>query len=135
MSYQLLSSPSGAMINSNGVITWTPGVSIFLVSKTFTTVVTDGGTPAMSATNSFTVDVSAPASPPTILSLAVNSGMAVVIWSSISGLTYSLEYKDRLSDTNWSLAAPAITASGVTTSGTNSIGGAVQRFYRVNLQQ
>ena len=58
LSYQLLVAPAGAVIDAQGVITWTPTESQGPSTNTFTTVVTDNGVPALSVTNSFTVTVS-----------------------------------------------------------------------------
>jgi hypothetical protein len=55
LSYQLLNAPAGAVIDANGVITWTPTEAQGPATNTITTVVSDG---ALSATNSFTVAVS-----------------------------------------------------------------------------
>jgi predicted transcriptional regulator len=57
LSYQLLNPPAGAVINSRGVITWTPTEEQGPSTNTFTTVVTDNGVPALSTTNSFIVVV------------------------------------------------------------------------------
>ncbi len=59
MTYSFLSAPSGAQIDTNGVITWTPIVSQVPSTNTFSTKVTDNGIPALSATNIFTVQVNA----------------------------------------------------------------------------
>jgi hypothetical protein len=57
LSYQLIAGPAGSAIDSSGVITWTPteaqGPGVFV----FTTVVTDSGSPNLSATNVFSVTV------------------------------------------------------------------------------
>src|SRR5206468_2303713 len=55
---------TGASIDSSGVITWTPSEAQGPSTNTFTTVVTDNGTPPLSATNSFTVTVNEVNSPP-----------------------------------------------------------------------
>jgi len=57
LSYSLLAPPSGVAIDANGIITWTPTEVQGPSTNTITTVVTDDGTPALSATNSFTVVV------------------------------------------------------------------------------
>ena len=57
LSYQLVSPPAGASISSSGVISWTPSEGQGPGLTTFTTIVTDNGTPPLSATNSFTVTV------------------------------------------------------------------------------
>src|SRR5262249_58845728 len=55
LTYQLVSSPAGASISASGVISWTPNEGQGPSTNTFTTVVTDKGTAALSATNSFPV--------------------------------------------------------------------------------
>src|SRR5262249_44072226 len=57
LSYQL-NGPPGAVIDSNGVITWTPTEAQGPGSYVITTTVTDNGVPSLSAVNSFTVTVS-----------------------------------------------------------------------------
>lgn len=61
LSYTLLSPPAGASIDANGVITYNPGVA---GNYQITTRVTDNGSPALSATNTFTVGVLTPPTPP-----------------------------------------------------------------------
>src|SRR5207248_2059005 len=57
LTYQLVSPPTGASISASGVISWTPSEAQGPSTNTFTTIVTDNGAPALSATNSFTVTV------------------------------------------------------------------------------
>src|SRR5206468_1494582 len=57
LTYQLVSPPTGATISASGVINWTPSEGQGPSTNTFTTIVTDNGTPALSATNSFTVTI------------------------------------------------------------------------------
>jgi hypothetical protein len=57
LAYALLAAPTGAVIDTNGIITWTPTEAQGPGTNTITTVVTDNGSPPMSATNSFTVIV------------------------------------------------------------------------------
>ncbi|MFO1477563.1 MAG: hypothetical protein U1F98_13045 [Verrucomicrobiota bacterium] len=57
LNYQLVNPPSGALIDTNGVITWTPTEAQGLGVYTITTIVTDDGVLALSATNSFQVTV------------------------------------------------------------------------------
>jgi hypothetical protein len=60
---------TNASISASGIITWTPTEAQGPSTNTFTTIVTDNGTPPLSATNSFTVVVnevnSAPVLPDT----------------------------------------------------------------------
>ena len=57
LNYTLQSPPAGAAISPSGVITWTPAKNQGPSTNVITTVVSDNGTPSLSATNSFTVVV------------------------------------------------------------------------------
>ena len=57
LSYTLVNPPAGAQIDTNGVITWTPGETRVPGTNVIETMVTDNGVPPFSATNSFTVVV------------------------------------------------------------------------------
>ena len=57
LSYSLLDAPSGADIDTNGVIRWTPGPGQGNTTNAITTLVTDSGSPALSASNTFAVAV------------------------------------------------------------------------------
>jgi hypothetical protein len=57
LTYQMVSPPAGASISPSGMISWTPNAGQAPSTNLITTIVTDNGTPAMSATNSFTVVV------------------------------------------------------------------------------
>jgi hypothetical protein len=100
LSYQLLNSPNGVLIDSNGVITWTPSSGQAPATNTITTVVTDSGQPPLSATNSFTVTVNEINTPP-VLAIQTNRtifGQATLIVTNtatdsdipINTLSYSL---------------------------------------------
>jgi hypothetical protein len=70
---------------------------------------------------------------PTILSLQLVDGAAIVTWSSVATRDYRLQYKTNLTDLSWVEVLPGITAIGPTTATTNVIGSASQRFFRVRL--
>jgi hypothetical protein len=57
LSYRLEGAPEGAVIDAQGVFTWTPTEAQGPSTNQITVVVTDDGSPALSATNSFTVVV------------------------------------------------------------------------------
>jgi hypothetical protein len=135
LTYSLLSAPTNAVIDSGGVITWTPTSAQTPSVNEFTTVVTDDFVPSLSATNTFTVYVQPTPSglEPIIHSLSLSDGVATLSWSALSNRTYRLQYKDALENTNWTDVAPDVVASGSTASGTNVIGSATQRLYRVML--
>jgi hypothetical protein len=131
LSYSLLSPPLGAVINSNGIISWTPDPAEAPSTNAITTVVSDSSTPPISATNTFIVTVVA-LPPPQIQSFSVTGAVANLVWSSLAGYSYLLQYKTNLTDSNWISLPPPVLASGPT-SATNACAGAPQRFYRVIL--
>src|ERR1041385_7794657 len=99
LNYQLVSPPAGAVINSSGIITWTPGTNQAPSTNLFTTIVTDTGTPPLSATNSFTVRVTPANAAPTLpaqpnLTIPELTTLTVTNTASDdgppSGLTYTL---------------------------------------------
>jgi len=76
LTYQLVGPPVGALIDSNGVITWIPDEYYGPGTYELWTVVTDDGVPPLSATNSFRVTVNEVNTPPALQSLtdAILSG-------------------------------------------------------------
>ena len=57
LTYQLINAPTGASIDTNGVIVWTPNLAQSPSANPVTTVVSDSAVPPLSATNTFTVVV------------------------------------------------------------------------------
>ena len=68
-----------------------------------------------------------------ITSITVSGGVATLTWNSVSNQSYVLQYKDDLAGANWIEVPVTIPATGLSTSTTNVLGGAPQRFYRVRL--
>ena len=76
LTYSLLSAPLGATINAgDGVVTWTTTTNNAGTSNFFRVVVTDNGTPPLSATNSFTVFVR-PSKPNIVITVTDDHGFA-----------------------------------------------------------
>ena len=132
--YSLLDPPAGASIDSAGIITWTPSILQAGTTNLITTIVADNGSPSLTATNSFTVVVGVlDAPPPVIESVLIENGHAVVRWTAVFGRSYVLQFVDSLEVTNWTVVLPPVIATGSTASATNTLNGAQQRFYRVQL--
>ena len=132
LTYALVNPPAGAVISSNGVITWTPSQAQAPGSDAITTMVSDG---SLRATNNFTVTVNVATNDFRILSITITNGVATVTWTSVAGNYYRLQYKDDLTSATWTNVTPDVQATGQTTSTTNGLGVATQRFYRVMLVQ
>jgi VCBS repeat-containing protein len=134
LSYVLLNPPTGAAISSIGVITWTPTHSQAPSTNIIETVVTDNGVPPLSATNSFTVFVTAAETvpPPLIQSISITNDIATITWTAVTGHTYRLLYNVDL-DTNWIPIPPDILATNSSVTATDSVESIATRFYRVQL--
>jgi hypothetical protein len=123
-------SPANATINpTNGVLVWSPSLSQAGTSNLFTVRVTDDGAPSLSATVSFTIDVIAPLS---VSSVSLSNATIVLIWQSIPGVTYRVEYSQDPSAGSWQVLGTNTVATGRQTSLTDTIVPS-QRFYRVTL--
>ena len=135
LTYALVTAPTSASIDTNGVITWTPVPAQGSTTNLFTTRVTDNGTPNLSATNSYLVFVNpAPIIPPPVIeSVRLSNGVATVTWCCASNCNYRLQYIEDLSATNWVNVAPDVRAAGPTATATDTIGFSPRRFYRVLL--
>jgi hypothetical protein len=100
LTYSLLAAPAGALISSNGIITWSPTGDFAATTNTFTTRVVDNGTPPLSATNSFQVIVEGVGNTSPVLPAQTNRSMlemtAVTVTNTATDadgtntLTYSL---------------------------------------------
>jgi hypothetical protein len=73
LSYALVSAPAGATMSATGVITWTPAEVQGPSTNTFTTIVTDDGVPARTATNSFTLVVNEVNAAPVLAEIAAQT--------------------------------------------------------------
>ncbi len=75
-------------------------------------------------------------SPPSfsITSVAQRGTDVVFTWQSVAGRTYQVQFKNSISSANWSNLGNTITASGVTTSFTNTTLDTSSKFYRIQSQ-
>jgi hypothetical protein len=69
----LVSGPAGATVSSTGLFSWTPTTAQSPSTNVVTVKVTDSGTPALSATQSFTVVVSSANTPPQLYQVGTRS--------------------------------------------------------------
>src|SRR5439155_896000 len=69
---------------------------------------------------------------PVIQSITMSGTDATLVWSSVAGQTYRVQYKNDLSDPNWTDLTPDVTASGATATKMDPVGAATQRFYRIS---
>ena len=126
----LVAGPTHGVLNlsTNGGFTYTPN-SGFSGPDSFTYRANDGVTNSGMATVTLTVSNRLFI----ITSITVSNGLARLTWNSETGTTYRVQYKDSLTATTWNDLSPDVTATNLSASITNFVGGVPQRFYRVML--
>ena len=105
LTYSLLSGPSGAAVDSGrGNFTWRPTVGQGDSTNAVVVVVTDNGTPNLSATNNFTVTVN-PLITPTTGTLSYSGGQFSTSFSGQIGPDYALQSNTNLAGGTWTTVA------------------------------
>ncbi len=130
--FSLEGAPAGATIDAaTGVFNWTPGSGDVGTTRTITVRVKDNGTPVQSAAQSFNVEVVAPV---VISSVVVDEGTVVLTWNSIPDQTYRVQYKDNVTDAEWTdltdVSAAESTATAVAGL-VDEFGFIPHRFFRI----
>jgi hyaluronate lyase len=130
LAFSLLNAPASATINpTNGLFTWRPASAQAGWIYDLAVVVTDNGTPNLSATQAFTVAVT-PLNAPTLVETTVHGSLALQVGGDF-GLDYSVQASTNLVDWATVLATNQPTLPFVWTD-TNTAAFST-RFYRVRL--
>jgi len=130
LTWSLLAAPANASLNSNnGIFTWRPTMAQAPSTNTVSVVVMDNGTPALSATNSFTVTVNLPVKP-TLSAMGYDHGQFRFSVNGTNGPDYLVLTSTNLSSWSplWTNFSPPLPFTF-----TNATTNASQRFYRVQL--
>jgi len=124
----LVTGPTNGVLDlsPNGGFTYTPNVA-FNGMDNFTYRVHDGLTSSPPATVTLVVSNQIFR----ITSIVASGGVATVRWNSLAGRTYRLLYKEQLEAADWNVVPGDLTAIGLSSSKTDTVGAAAQRFYRV----
>jgi hypothetical protein len=121
--------PAGATIGTtNGLFSWIVNT---VGTNTFAIRATDNGSPALSDTKTFDVIVTSQFQ---ITTIAVSNNVVALKWSALSGRSYNVEYKNSLSDSNWTPLATNIVATTNSAFASDIVGTNTQRIYRIVLQ-
>jgi len=119
--------PPGSSVNPlNGSFNWiaqAPG------TNTIVYTVSDDGTPALVDSRSCRVIVLAP---PRITAINQTGVNVTLIWTAIPGLSYRVQFKDNLSQPDWTDLPGDILATGQTATRADTLG-LQQRFYRIRV--
>ena len=130
LTFSLLSAPGGGVINaSNGVFRWRPAIAQSPSTNLISVVVTDSGSPPLSATNQFSVTVIQPARPVVSL-VGFNNGVFSFVVNGTNGPDYVV-----LTSTNLTTWSPLWTNSSpvLPFNFTNATTNFSQLFYQVLL--
>jgi hypothetical protein len=101
LTFSLPNAPAGAAINpGNGIFNWRPTIAQSPTTNLLSVIVTDNGTPAMSATQNFTVTVQRPIDP-TLQSVSLSGGALQFQVTGDFGPDYSIETSTNL--VNWTI--------------------------------
>lgn len=119
--------PTATIDSASGIFSWTPDSTYANTTNGVTVRVTDNGVLPLSDAKTFSVAVVPLAFQPVILS----NDLLTISWTSISGVTYRVQYTTNLTGTNWATLPPDITATGETANMTDTTQPDGQRFYRV----
>jgi len=121
--------PPGAAIDAvSGQFTWTPSTGPS--TNPVTIIVTDDGTPNLSASQTFSVVVSIA---PLISGIGVTGNTFSFGFATAVGRTYQVDYSDTLAENSWlALGSPIAGTGGVVTI-TADIRLSAHRFYRVRV--
>jgi hypothetical protein len=133
LSFGILSAPNGAVINAtNGLLTWTPGAAQANTSNLVTLLVTNNGSPGLSATQSFIITV-ASAPSPIVSNIQIIGGHIQFQIDGGSSSNATVQTATNLSNPDWLTIFSAKTPSApFNWTDTNSDTDAA-RFYRVLL--
>ncbi len=129
LTFSLTNSPAGAnLVPVTGSFTWT-ATNIFAPStNSFTIRVTDNGTPPASDAKTFSVIVQPPLQ---FASITANGNVVNFTFASLLGQTYQLEYKNNLSDPQWTLLGTPVAGTGGPLALNDNSPLPMQRFYRL----
>ena len=128
LTYALSGAPVGATIGiGNGVFNWAPSAAQTPSVNPMSVTVTDDGSPAMSASQNFTVYVSTRPS----VGVTRNGNNLTLGFPTAPGRHYQVQYKNQLSDPAWTNLGPVQNGTGSTLQIPVTIGPEPQRFYQL----
>ena len=137
LTWNLASAPAGAAIQplnlTNGIITWRPAMAQSPSTNTLSVMVTDNGTPGLSATQSFRVSVLRPPSPQVQNSAWTTTAFTLKV-TGTNGPDYFVDATTNLTrQSSWTPVATNLSATLPWVWTDLSVGNTPTRFYRVRL--
>jgi hyaluronate lyase len=133
LTFSLSNSPAGAVINpASGLLSWRPAVSLANTSNSVTVVVTDNGSPPLSATQSFSVIINPLTTAASIAVATFANGLLTLQCNGAFGPDYSIQRTTNLVNSGSWITIFATNQPVLPFSWTDSNAAPMpQRFYRV----
>jgi hypothetical protein len=132
LAFSLSGAPETAQIDIvTGVFTWTPADADANTTNHITIQVTDDGEPPLTASAPFDVIVEPR---PTFVNVTVSATSTELFWSSITGNTYGIFYKNSLSDPTWQPLGSVVATNSLSAISDSSFSATPQRFYQIEVQ-
>jgi hypothetical protein len=130
LTYSLSNSPAGAVLNStSGAFVWVTTNAVAPGTNWITVRVTDNGIPPLSDAKTFAVFVS---TLPQFTSASIlGSGQVQIIFNTLSGQNYQVQFKDTLADPGWTTLGGTVAGNGSSVTVNDDMTGHLQRFYRL----
>lgn len=122
--------PGASLAPLTGAFSWTPPGTQPLGPVRLKVTVTDSGVPNLSASQTFTINVTASLN--LRLALAVSGGIARLSWTAIPERTYRLEFKNDLNEPGWTLLT-SVSVLGTNAAFSATTSDSPSRFFRVTL--
>lgn len=134
LTYTLPGAPAGMGVRGDGEFFWTVPDEQSPGEYSVTVMVTDDGSPPLSASRAFTVTVLAAAPPAIQVSSAFNpaTGLLELQWNARAGTTYNVETRPSLSNGAW-VVGSQVTATGGSASASIDTRAESRAFYRVSV--
>ena len=117
-------------MNASGIITWTPALAQAGTTNSFLTIVTDNGTPNLSATNSFTVIVYPI---PTITSVLTLTNGVSLQWSGFTNQQFQVQWTTNLAPPSWMSFPDILTSTNGTFNFVDTNVPSLLKFYQLLL--
>jgi hypothetical protein len=130
LTFSLTNSPAGATVDPvSGIFSWATANAIVPSTNMVTVRVTDTGIPPLSDSKTFSVVIS---SPPQFTGVSPQTnGQVQISFNTLPAQNYQVQFKDNLTDTNWTSLGGMISGLGSPTNFYDDISGHFQRFYRL----
>jgi subtilisin-like proprotein convertase family protein len=129
LAYALVSPPAGVTISTNGVITWAPTLAQAGTTNQIKTVVTDSGTPPLSATNIVTIFVNPV---PVLGSVTLGTNGLTLQWSGWTNEQFEVQWATNLPPV-WTLFPGVITSTNGVFSFLDTNAPFLTKFYQLIL--